>query len=160
MTFSDKTLTLLVLLSLGLSGLAIFILAVATPRGRLRQAASPEKATLSALRKHGEAIAQLQEAVGRLAGEDRRLGGLLRGAIQRVGLVRYDAFEDMGGRLSFSGALLNADGDGIVVTSINGRSDTRVYAKPVNRGTSHNLSEEESEAIHLAMGQGVPARAS
>jgi len=69
-----------------------------------------------------------------------------------VGLVRYDAFEDVGGRLSFSCAMLNDDGDGVVVTSINGRQDTRVYAKPVYRGESeHNLSDEEAAAIREAM---------
>ena len=81
-----------------------------------------------------------------------RLGQMLRGAVQRVGLVRYDAFEDVGGRLSFSCAMLNDEGDGVVMTSINGRQDTRVYAKPVYRGESmHNLSEEEAAAIREAM---------
>jgi hypothetical protein len=58
----------------------------------------------------------------------------------------------MGGRLSFSAALLNDHGDGIVITSINGRSETRTYAKPVKGLTSeHNLSEEEREAIAAAL---------
>jgi uncharacterized protein (DUF342 family) len=58
----------------------------------------------------------------------------------------------VGGRLSFSCALLDAQGDGVVVTSINGRQDTRVYAKPVRRGTSeYNLSEEEEEVIREAL---------
>lgn len=161
MTFSNGTLTLLVLLSLALSALAVFILASAMPRGRLRHGGSPDKTLLKAMRQQAQAIRELQEAVQRLAGEDRRLGGQLRGAIQRVGLVRYDAFEDTGGRLSFSAALLDAAGDGIVVTSINGRADTRCYAKPVARGDSqHNLSEEETEAIRMALGQDVPVRAS
>jgi hypothetical protein len=71
-----------------------------------------------------------------------------RFAVQRFNLVRYDAFDDMGGRLSFSCALLDDHGDGIVITSINGRTETRTYAKPVANLTSeHNLSEEEREAI-------------
>lgn len=71
-----------------------------------------------------------------------------RRAIQRFHMVRYDAFDDMGGRLSFSAALLDDHGDGVVVTSINGRTETRTYAKPVQGLTSdHNLSEEEREAI-------------
>jgi hypothetical protein len=69
-------------------------------------------------------------------------------ALQNFHMVRYDAFDDMGGRLSFSAALLDDHGDGVVITSINGRTETRTYAKPVNRMTSdHNLSEEEREAI-------------
>jgi putative hemolysin len=76
-----------------------------------------------------------------------------RHALQRFALIRYDAFEDMGGRLSFSAALLDDHGDGLVITSINGRSETRTYAKPV-RGLSseHNLSDEEREAIATAVG--------
>jgi hypothetical protein len=71
-----------------------------------------------------------------------------RFAVQRFNLVRYDAFEDMGGRLSFSCALLDDHGDGVVITSINGRTETRTYAKPVSKLTSeHNLSEEERQAI-------------
>ena len=72
--------------------------------------------------------------------------------VQHVGVVRFDAFEDMGGRLSFSAALLDDRGDGVVITSINGRQDTRCYAKQVRGGTSiHNLSEEEEQAIREAL---------
>ena len=70
-----------------------------------------------------------------------------------MALLRYDAFEDVGGRLSFSCALLDDQGNGVVLTSINGRQETRVYAKPVNLGTSsHNLSLEEEESIRRALG--------
>jgi hypothetical protein len=160
MTFSEKTLTVLVLIALGLSALSFLILVTMGPRGRLRQgdAAAPDRHLARALSQHTEALARLHGAVEQLAGEDRRLADLLGGALQRVGLVRYDAFEDMGGRLSFSAALLNAAGDGMVITSINGRADTRCYAKPVAGATSvHNLSEEESEAIRLAMAENVVA---
>lgn len=75
-----------------------------------------------------------------------------RFALQKFHIVRYDAFEDMGGRLSFSAALLDDHGDGVVITSINGRTETRTYAKPVTALSSdHNLSEEEREAIAGAM---------
>lgn len=160
MTFSDKTLTLLVLVSLGLSALTFLILAAMSPRGRLRQggALSPDRQMALALKQHTEAIASLRAMVERLAGEDHRLAERLGGAVQRIGLVRYDAFEDMGGRLSFSAALLNASGDGMVITSINGRADTRCYAKPVASAASvHNLSDEEAEAIRLAMAENVAA---
>lgn len=77
-------------------------------------------------------------------------------SIQRVGLVRFDAFDDMGGALSFAVALLDADATGVVLSSINGRNETRIYAKPVERGASRiNLSTEEEEAIRRALG-GVP----
>ena len=65
--------------------------------------------------------------------------------------MRYDAFGDMGGRLSWSLALLDAGGDGIVLTSIHGRSDSRTYAKNVTAwSASQQLSPEEQEAIGFA----------
>src|SRR5436305_5400931 len=75
----------------------------------------------------------------------------LSDALRHVAVVRYDAFGDMGGRLSFSAALLDDAGDGIVLTSINGRSETRTYAKGVKGGDSdHSLSPEEQQAIGYA----------
>ena len=74
-----------------------------------------------------------------------------------MALFRYDAFEDVGGRLSFSCALLDERGSGVVLTSINGRQETRVYAKPVTDGRStYNLSLEEGEAIRQAMAPSKP----
>jgi hypothetical protein len=80
--------------------------------------------------------------------EAERLSEQNRYALQNFHLVRYDAFEDMGGRLSFSAALLDDHGNGVVITSINGRTETRTYAKPIrNLNSDHNLSDEEGEAI-------------
>lgn len=88
-----------------------------------------------------------------LAAEVAGLQDAVAHSVQRVGLIRFDAFEDMGGHLSFAAALLDARGDGIVLSSINGRSETRMYAKPVEGGSSrHNLSAEEEEAIRRALG--------
>lgn len=75
----------------------------------------------------------------------------LSDALRHVAVVRYDAFGDMGGRLSFSAALLDDAGDGLVLTSINGRTETRSYAKGVKGGASdHSLSPEEQQAISYA----------
>src|SRR5205823_5030657 len=69
-------------------------------------------------------------------------------AVQRVGLVRFDAFEDLGGMLSFAVAMLDKEGSGVVLSSINGRNETRIYAKPVEHGASRiDLSGDEEEAI-------------
>ncbi len=76
----------------------------------------------------------------------------LRGAFQKADVVRYDAFDDIGGKLSYSIALLNDKGDGIILTTINGRQESRSYAKPVKGGkSSYNLSEEEEQAINKAL---------
>jgi hypothetical protein len=153
MVLSDKILTLLVLVSLGVSALALFAVIALTIRRRGPQSGlSPDGPGGFALREHGDAIARLWAAIQQLSAEDRKLLELMRGYVKHVGLVRYDAFEDMGGHLSFSAALLNAEGDGVVITSINGRADTRCYAKIVRGGQSaHNLSGEEEQAIRHAL---------
>src|SRR5437588_822576 len=76
-----------------------------------------------------------------------------RSAAQLVGIVRFDALEDLGGMLCFAVAMLDREGSGVVLSSINGRNETRIYAKPVEHGGSRiNLSGEEEEAIRRALG--------
>lgn len=79
-------------------------------------------------------------------------------AVRDVAVVRYDALEEMAGQLSFSVALLNSHGDGVVLTSINGRTETRTYAKVVSDGQGvHQLSPEEQQAVRSAqLGHGPP----
>ncbi len=80
-----------------------------------------------------------------------RLRSDLADAIRHVAVVRYDAFGDMGGRMSFSAAMLDDAGDGLVITSINGRTETRTYAKGIKAaGSEATLSPEEEQAIAYA----------
>jgi Protein of unknown function (DUF4446) len=73
-------------------------------------------------------------------------------ALRNVALVRYDAFADMSGRMSFSLALLDEHGDGVAISAIAGQTDTRVYAKGVHDGKGeHELSPEERQAVESAM---------
>ncbi len=75
-----------------------------------------------------------------------------RRSFQRVGLVRYNPFEETGGNQSFALALLDAAGDGWVLSSLHARSGTRVYAKAVAAGRSDSaLSDEETEALRQAL---------
>jgi hypothetical protein len=75
-----------------------------------------------------------------------------RTAFQRVGLVRYNPFEETGGNQSFALALLDAAGNGWVLSSLHARSGTRVYAKGITAGRGDAaLSEEETAAIRQAM---------
>lgn len=88
----------------------------------------------------------IQGAVGSRGTADPR-------ALRDIGIVRYDALQEMSGQVSFSFALLNALGDGIVISSINGRAETRTYAKTVKAGEGvQELSPEESAAIRSARG--------
>ncbi len=81
---------------------------------------------------------------------------ICRKSIRGLGVVRYSAFEDTGGDLSFSIAMLDGYKDGFVISSIFGKDDCRVYAKPLNRGkSSYKLSEEENRALEVAL-KGVP----
>jgi uncharacterized protein DUF4446 len=154
MTFSDKTLTLLVLIALGLSGLALLFSAMGSGR-RPKEPDGPiqmDDVLRGVLEGQARQIQKLEHAIRTLNAIDRKQQVLVEGAVRHVGLVRYDAFEDVGGRLSFSCAMLDDHANGVVVTSINGRQDTRVYAKPVNEGRStYNLSVEEEEAIRQAL---------
>lgn len=73
------------------------------------------------------------------------------GCLQRVGVVRFNAFTDMGSDLSFSVAILDAKNDGIVISSLFARDDSRVYGKPVLAGKSqYLLTQEEQQALQMA----------
>lgn len=74
------------------------------------------------------------------------------GALCHVALVRYDAFADLSGRMSFSLALLDDRGDGVTISALAGRTDTRVYAKSIAGGKGeHELSPEELQAVQAAL---------
>lgn len=89
--------------------------------------------------------------VSRLLWETMELKASMSNAVQAAGFVKYDAFPDVGGEQSFSVAFTNPQGDGVVVSSLHGRANTRVYAKPVkNWGSEHSLSAEEIKAIEQA----------
>ena len=75
----------------------------------------------------------------------------LRQALRHVAVVRYDAFGDMGGRLSFSAAVVDDHGDGLVFSSIHARGESRTYAKGVVGGSSDaTLTPEEQQALAAA----------
>ena len=103
-------------------------------------------------------LSSLEERQGTLAGRVERaesalreLDALSRTDVSRVGFVRYDAFEDSGSELSYALALLNREGDGVVLTSIYSRSDSRTFGKAVQgfKPVVH-ASAEELDAIAKA----------
>ncbi len=94
---------------------------------------------------------QLPTDVAGLRGEVHALRTEVSDALRHLAVVRYDAFGDMGGHLSWSLALLDDGGNGVVLTSIHGRSDARTYAKNVaDWSCEQQLSPEEEEAIKFA----------
>jgi hypothetical protein len=105
----------------------------------------------------GPLDARLSILERRLAGVEDRTDALeaaSRVAVSRVGLVRFNPFEDTGGNQSFALALLDAAGDGVVVSSLHARSGTRIYAKAIRAGRATTaLSEEEADAVRQALGE-------
>lgn len=72
--------------------------------------------------------------------------------IQKVGIVRYNAFKDTGSDLSFTLALLDEKNDGVVLNGIYSREMSNIYAKPVKNGDStYTISDEERQAINKAI---------
>ena len=97
---------------------------------------------------------ELQDALERVTGRANELEALARTDVSRVGFVRYDAFDDTGSELSYAFAMLNREGDGVVISSIYSRTDTRTYGKAVERyKAAVNASDEELRAIELARGR-------
>lgn len=111
--------------------------------------------TVAALRRtqrsRGSSTDELPEDVHGLRQEVAALKREAGDALRHLAVVRYDAFGDMGGHLSWSLALLDDGGHGVVMTSIHGRSEARTYAKNISGWTcEQQLSPEEEEAISHA----------
>lgn len=107
-----------------------------------------ERDIMSATDRLFRKLTSLEGRMDALRARQEELTAVTRFSIRRFELLRYDAFSDMGGLLSFSAAFLDDHGDGIVLTSINGRGETRTYAKRVKGLNSDAaLTDEEREVI-------------
>lgn len=97
--------------------------------------------TLSELR-------QAKSDINDLDKRSREMREQMRGCLQRVKVKRYDAFDAMGGEMSYSILLADENNDGIILTSIYGRQESRSYAKAIKGGkSSHQLADEEKELL-------------
>lgn len=106
------------------------------------------------LGQQGEDIQELQKQVGQILQRLEEQHRLLQKSIGSAGIVRFNAFADSGGQLSFAIALLDREKNGVVISSIYGREEQRIYAKPIKKGSSdYMLSEEEQAAMEQAMEQ-------
>ncbi len=96
----------------------------------------------------GDGVDAVPEDVHGLRQEVAALRAEGKAALRHLAVVRYDAFSDMGGHLSWSLALLDDGGHGVVLTSIHGRSEARTYAKNIAAWScDQTLSPEETEAV-------------
>lgn len=101
---------------------------------------------------HIEEVRRASAKVDELSKTCANLDRLSKSCVQKIGIVRFNAFEDTGSDLSFAIALLNGNDDGFVLSSIFGRSESRSYAKPVIKGqSSYFLTDEEKQALEQAM---------
>ncbi len=97
----------------------------------------------------------MEEEIEALRGRTQELERRLAESKRHLGLVRFDAFEDVRGNQSFALAVFDDSGNGAVMNSIVGRSDCRVYCKPLLNGRSdRDLSQEEQRAIRDARATG------
>jgi hypothetical protein len=146
-SFGETTLTWLVLLALVLS-VAALLLALAARRPAVTRPGTrhPGPRSARATRSKDGPL-----AADDVAAEIDSLRADVATSLRHMAVVRYDAFGDMGGHLSWSMALLDDAGDGVVLSSIHGRSDSRTYAKNITSWTANQqLSPEEEEAIGFA----------
>jgi hypothetical protein len=98
---------------------------------------------------------KIEQSIAELQGRVTRLDQSLAVSKRHLGLVRYDAFDDVGGNQSFALAVYDDAGNGAVMTSIIGRAECRVYCKPLVNGRSErDLSQEEQRAIREAKAAG------
>lgn len=113
------------------------------------------------LLEHIEQIQANQTEIERLSSAVGSLDAAQVRAIQRVGLVRFNPFDDMGGQYSFALALADGVGSGVVLCSLHGRGNTRMYAKPiVNWDSPVQLGEEEQQAVSMLRSDGRPKEGS
>ncbi len=160
MTSDSQMVLILALIGLivGVAGLAVAVVALFR-LSKLHRAYSLLQATEgreTIVDVMARTIDEFKDLRGEVAHLDSVLGATRRDlamALRHVSVVRYDAFGDMGGRFSFSAALLDDAGDGLVITSIHGRSETRSYLKGLTSGNADiQLSPEEEQAVRLARG--------
>jgi len=96
-------------------------------------------------------LKKVESNMSELSRELENLKEASKFSVQKVGMVRFSPYKEVGGDQSFSIALLDADNSGIVISSLFSRTDNRVYGKPIVNGQSkYLLSEEEKQAIEKA----------
>ena len=105
------------------------------------------------LEQYMERVINLEAGISETNSHCNQIDKQLKGCIQKVGVVRYNAYRDSGSNLSFAVALLDENNDGVVFNGIYSREMSNIYAKPVNKGkSSYTMTEEEAEAVLRAMG--------
>lgn len=153
----------MVVVSLGVAIVAVIVAVVAmvvagralrAARGashRYRQVANADTDVVDALLDRISSIDVATRTVEELAELVQATRDDVAHSLRHVAVIRYDAFRDLSGRLSFSAALLDDSGDGVVFTSLHGRNETQSIAKGVSSASVVGLSPEEEQAVEYAL---------
>ena len=107
-------------------------------------------------RKLSVEVKEIRDAAANLEAlfnEQQTIRTVQNNTIQKIGFVKYNAFENIGNDLSFALTLLDGNNNGVCISSIYGRSESRIFSKPIVRGKSvASLSQEELESLNEALG--------
>ena len=100
-------------------------------------------------------IVRFAEDQKKLSEDIQRISNILEHAITRVSIIRFNAFEDTGSDLSYCIALLDDNNTGVIISAINGREESRSYAKPIINGkpSQYKLTQEEEKVLQDATGK-------
>ena len=103
------------------------------------------------LKKYLEDVREIKKDNAEIKAYYTKLDNDISSCIQKIGLVRYNAFRDVGSDLSFAIALLDREDNGVVLNGLYGSESSNIYAKPIKNGkSSYQLSEEEKYALDIA----------
>ncbi len=101
-------------------------------------------------------LEKLEEDYKKISQEIENLKEKSKFSIQKIGLVRFNPFSEIGGDQSFSVALLDSNNDGVVITSLYSRGNNRTYGKSIkNSQSEHQLSDEEKKVIAEAINKNI-----
>lgn len=107
---------------------------------------------LDSLENHSRELAAVRDAISSLSARLDSHEDKLKECLQKVGLVRFNAFDDVGGEQSFALVLLDDKGNGVAISSLYGRQDSRLYAKAISNADGERpLSDEEKSALRNAL---------
>ena len=103
------------------------------------------------LKKYLDDVKEIKKDNSEIKAYYTKIDSDIASCIQKVGLVRYNAFRDVGSDLSFAIALLDREDNGVVLNGLYGSESSNIYAKPIKNGTSsYQLSDEEKYALDIA----------
>jgi hypothetical protein len=106
------------------------------------------------------AVTAIETRLDEIGAKQAEQADAIAGCVQKVGLVRFDAFDDIGGEQSFAIVLLDGSGSGMAISSLYGRHDSRLYAKGITNGEGERaLSDEERAAMSKALAGDIPTKA-